>query len=343
MLWLITGILVTLVVYLLVVVLVNRNRPPGDRISLVSRPKNLEAKLGQTIKITSWNIGYAGLGRGSDFIMDGGKNWFPPSRQTVKNNLGAICAQLEKFRGQILLLQEVSVKSPLSFWQPVRQKIIMSMPDNMALFRPDISTWGLPWPLKIAHGTMTISPAEPASKKLVKLPVEPDFIGGIIKRNYALLVTRFAIENSSGQWVIINLHLAAFDNKGATRQQQFEAVFAFAQEEYEKGNFIVVGGDWNMALTKTDFLHTTNLKHLFWLVDLPKEKLPSGWKIVCDKSVPSVRTNYKPYVEGENYTAVIDGFIVSPNVGVDAVKTTNTGFENTDHMPVSALFSTKRL
>ncbi len=342
MAWVFLSLFILLIAYLALVVLVNRNWPPGDKIKLINKPDNLAAKLGQTIKITTWNIGYAGLGRESDFVMDGGKSWFPPSSRAVKNNLAAICVRLKKLPGQILLLQEVSVCSPLSFWHKVRQKIIKTLPENLALFRPDIATVALPWPLKIAHGTMTMCPAGPASCQLVKLPAEPDFIAGFIKRNYALLVTRFDIEDSPAQWVIINLHLAAFDEQGATRHQQFDAVFAFAQKEYDKGNFVVLGGDWNMALTKSDFGHTTDLKHLFWLVDLPKQKLPPGWKIACDPSVPSVRTNYKPYVRGENYTAIIDGFITSPNVAVISVKTTNTGFENSDHMPVSAIFSTKR-
>ncbi len=342
MIWTVVSVFITLAVYLLLVVLVNRLLPPGKKAIVVNRPKKLAEKLGQSIKITSWNIGYAGLGKGSDFVMDGGKSWFPPSRQAVKNNLGAICAQVKKLPGEILLLQEVSVNSPLSFWHKVRERIIKTLPENLALFRPDISSWGLFWPLKITHGTMTLCLTEPVSTEVVKLPVEPDFIGGVIKRNYALLVTRFDIRDRPGQWVIINLHLAAFDHQGATRQKQFQAVFDFARKEYEKGNFVVLGGDWNMALIKTDFPHTTDMKHLFWLVDLPAEKLPPGWKIACDPSIASVRTNYQPYVKGENYSAVIDGFIVSQNVAIRSVKTTDTGFENTDHMPVSAILSTKR-
>ncbi len=342
MAWVLLAALALLAVYLLAVVLVNRVRPPGDRIELVNAPANLDKKLGDTIQITTWNIGYAGLGRGSDFVMDGGKSWFPPSRRAVGENLAAICARLRKLPGEILLLQEVSVCSPLSFWQPVRQKIIKSRPENLALFRPDISTWGLPWPLKIAHGTITLCPVRPAGRQLVKLPVEPTLVGGFIKRNYALLVTRFDVEDDPGQWVIINLHLAAFDKEGATRLQQLGAVFAFAQQEYEQGNFVVLGGDWNMVLAKTDFPHTTDLKQLLWLVDLPAEKIPPGWKIACDPDVPSVRTNYQPYIRGENYTAIIDGFITSPNVSVNSLATTDTGFEHTDHMPVSGSFSTKR-
>ncbi len=319
----------------------SRNRPPGDKISVLNNPTLLAHNVGSTLDITTWNIGYAGLGRGSDFVTDGGKNWFPPSSKVVAQNLEAIVQTLSQTKADIFLLQEVSDLSPLSFWHPVRARIIKSFAGQVALFRPDISSRGLPWPLRISHGTLTLSNAAPTSTQMVNLPAEPTFLGGIIKRNYGLLVTRFAIQNDKSQWVIVNLHLAAFDQKGATRFKQLRAVFEFAKGEYEAGNHVILGGDWNLRLHKREFPHTTDLKQLFWLVDLPHQKLPPGWKIACDKTLPTVRTNYQPYIKGENYTAIIDGFIVSPNVAINKVATTETGFEHTDHLPVSASFSTK--
>ena len=40
-------------------------------------------KEGETLKVLSWNVGYAGLGRGEDFFMDGGTRSKPDSRDTV--------------------------------------------------------------------------------------------------------------------------------------------------------------------------------------------------------------------------------------------------------------------
>ncbi len=339
------GIVATMLVlalaYLGVVLWLNRSHPPGDKISVLKQPSGLAQHVGASLDITLWNIGYAGLGRLSDFVTDGGNSRFPPSSNAVTDNLDAIVETLSETPADIFLLQEVSDKSPLSYWHPVRARIVESLPEQVAFFRSDVSSWGLPWPLRIVHGTLTLSNAAPTSTQMVKLPAEPTFLGGIIKRNYGLLVTRFAIANSPTNWVVVNLHLAAFDPEGATRHKQLEAVLAFAKTEYEKGNHVVLGGDWNLRLHKREFPHTTDLKQLFWLVDLPEEKLPPGWQIACDKTLPTVRTNYQPYVKGENYTAIIDGFIVSPNVAIIKVTTTDTGFEHTDHMPVSASFSTK--
>jgi hypothetical protein len=49
---------------------------------------------------------------------------------------------------------------------------------------------------------------------------------------------------------------------------------------------------------------------------------------------PTVRTNHQPYVAGENYTAVIDGYVVSPHVGVRAVETFDLSFRHSEHQPV---------
>ena len=62
------------------------------------------------------------------------------------------------------------------------------------------------------------------------------------------------------------------------------------------------------------------------------------WKVVVDEKTPSVRTNERPYKRGENFRTVIDGFVISPNVGAKSVETTDFDFEYTDHHPVTAEF-----
>ena len=73
----------------------------------------------------------------------------------------------------------------------------------------------------------------------------------------------------------------------------------------------MLGGDWNMRISDTDFAHTTADKDLFWIYDFPEDLLPDGWRFGVDERTPTVRTLHKPYVEGENYTTIIDGFAYS--------------------------------
>jgi len=46
----------------------------------------------------------------------------------------------------------------------------------------------------------------------------------------------------------------------------------------------------------------------------------------------------RSYSRGENYTTIIDGFIVSPGVEVLEVSTTDLDFQPGDHQPVRARF-----
>ncbi len=97
-------------------------------------------------------------------------------------------------------------------------------------------------------------------------------------------------------------------------------------------------GALNLVLEDSEFPHTTDKKYLFWVHDFPREVLPEGWRIVADPSTPTVRTDQQPYVAGDNFVTIIDGFIVSPNVNVLGVKTTDMGFEASDHQPVTGVF-----
>ncbi|MCF6343599.1 MAG: hypothetical protein L3J15_02835 [Devosiaceae bacterium] len=335
-----SSLLLFAILYLLIIALLNRKiAPKGAKI--ISDTEELEKTLPQTIRLATWNIGYAGLGQESDFLIDGGKNLLAPSKKIVQKNLTAIIKQLQRIKADIFLLQEVSQKSFLSRNVDVLKGITSIFIKYFIIFRPDFASIGLPYPLKIKHGTLSLAKVKPALTLVKTLPFEPKPLGGIFHRHYALQINYFNIAGKPTQWVIINLHLAAFDENGATRQKQFDAVFAFAEQEYKKDNYVILGGDWNMELTNSNFPHKTEEKYLFWKIPFPFERLPKNWQIGIDKKTPTVRSNQKPYVAGENYTAIIDGFITSPNVQINEMKTFNNDFKYTDHLPIIGTFSTK--
>ena len=71
----------------------------------------------------------------------------------------------------------------------------------------------------------------------------------------------------------------------------------------------MIGGDWNMRLTETDFASTSTEDALFWIHDFPKDRLPEGWQLAFDPRTPTVRTNERPFHENENYRTIIDGLL----------------------------------
>jgi hypothetical protein len=109
------------------------------------------------------------------------------------------------------------------------------------------------------------------------------------------------------------------------------------EEEFAKGHYVMIGGDWNQNPTTFD---TTLLMHNYLpkLIDppIPNDFLPIGWKFVYDPLHSTNRDVNIPYTEGINRTTLIDFFVISPNIEPISVQTTATGFSESDHQPVSA-------
>jgi endonuclease/exonuclease/phosphatase family metal-dependent hydrolase len=133
--------------------------------------------------------------------------------------------------------------------------------------------------------------------------------------------------------VVINHHLSAYDD-GTVKQRQMDSLKVKLLSEYKKGNYVVVGGDWNTYPPG----YTSNLKNKGkdGIVEksMPADYPEAGWKYVFDPSIGSNRKLYEPYVKGQTDEVVIDYFLLSPNVYSISCKTVDLGFENSDHQPV---------
>jgi endonuclease/exonuclease/phosphatase family metal-dependent hydrolase len=329
---------IAVVAYVAIVIAANRSLRSRPSLVTPQPMAELPSSLPRQITLTTWNLGYAGLGAKSETKGDGGKSLLPPSAQIVQKNLDGIVATLGQLDQDMLMLQEVSKRSLLSFWRPMLSTLVAALPHRQIAFRPDVVTWGLPVPLAIDHFTMVALKANPRNVEIVPLPLEPGHVLGLIKRTYALQVVRLPIDGMSSDWVLVNLHLSAFDEGATTRHDQLAAVLAFAQAEYAKGNHVILGGDWNMVLSDPKLPTTTENEFLFWIFDFPYDQLPAGWQMVAPQGA-TVRTLQKPYVEGENFRTTIDGFMVSPNVTPSTATVHDTKFAFSDHIPVTASFT----
>lgn len=304
----------------------------GARTQVRRTPDLPEA--GATLDLLTWNLGYAGLGAGSDFIADGGRNALPPSPGAVRENVDAIVEVLRANAADIVILPEIARPSPLNYWADLYGAVERALPGTDRLFSADVFTRFLPWPIRFEHGLAIYARKRVAEFRVVPLPLEPAQFGGLYRRAYSARVARLPMDGKS-DWAIIGVHLAAFDENGEVRRRQLAAVFDLAQKLHAEGCAVVIAGDFNLTLAETDFPSTTRTEDLFWVQSFPRDLLPPGWTIAADAATPSVRTNERPYVAGENYTAVIDGFILSPGVSAERVQGVDLGFANSDHQPVA--------
>jgi len=328
---------VAIVAYVCVVVAVNRSAVPRSGPLAIVPALGL-ARAKDRLTLLTWNLGYAGLGAESDFVADGGSHYLPPSRAAVLGNLRGITRELARVEADLFLLQEIARPGLLNYWVDVLGGVGRQLPSYASVYDADVATRLLPPPLRISHGDAVYSRLHIGAAERLLLPAENERLGGLLRHEYRMLIVRLPLQESAREWVVVDIHLAAFDAQAAVRREQLRAVLRFAEGEFRKGSPVIIGGDWNMEFVKDRFAHTTPDKHRFWLADFPIEELPPGWKAVFDPSVATVRTLYAPYEPGHTYVSVVDGFVVSPNVDAEVVKGRDLGFRYSDHQPVIATF-----
>jgi endonuclease/exonuclease/phosphatase family metal-dependent hydrolase len=295
--------------------------PPDSAVQRCARPWEAPPE----IAVLSWNLGFGALGEGAEFYPDGGRRLIPSLRRDVLRYVQGIGAFLGNAGADLFLLQEAARPSAVNHRVDLLAAVEKSLPGRWRAWSPDVS---IAFP-RVSVGLATFAPGPPAAVQRLELPGQTRW------QRYHLLVTRFPLAGGSGELVLANVHLSAFDPAASVRHRQLEAVTDFLQAEERRGAHVVLGGDWNLLLVETRFPHTTAQRHLYWLHPLPPTFPPPGWRLAADQRVASVRTLERPYAPGGNYTAVIDGFLVSPNVTVREVRTVDLGFRFSDHQPVA--------
>ncbi|MBQ9046051.1 MAG: endonuclease [Oscillospiraceae bacterium] len=299
---------------------------------------------GDSFTIMTWNVGYASLGKESDFFMDGGKQSRPESQQIVDKNIAGIVEQLRPddhdFMADIMLLQEVDSGSKRSFGV-VETDAIAGEVGFTSAYALNYKCAYVPIPLssplgKVSSGVFTMTSTEISDAERIALPSPFKWPVSVANLKRCLLVTRVPLEDTDKELVIVNLHLEAYDD-GEGKAAQTKALMDFLTAEYEKGNYVIAGGDFNQTFPGALDKYPVKNADLWTPGTLSESDLPGeGWQFVTDISTPTCRLLNEPYDPASDATQyyVIDGFIVSPNVRVDEVETVNAGFEFSDHNPV---------
>ena len=330
---------VAFTVCLLIVVIIAANRSFISIEFERSGAAETVSAASDTLSVMIWNLGYGGLGAESDFVSDGGDHLLPPDRATVAKNISGVRRFLEGADVDVVLLQEVAGASFLTRGESVRSEIEAIFDDRDNAFSADFRLRFLPRYYAPRHGLFSSVRIADVERSIIRLPEEPGYLGGLTRRLYHTQLIR--VPFAGGEWSILNVHLSAFDEGADVRTAQLEAVLALAEAEYARGRHVVIGGDWNLEFDNPGRPSTTSEEDLFWLHPFPADRLKTGWKAAFDPATPTVRTNNKPYRAGENYTTVIDGFVVSPNVEAVAVSASDLDFQFADHQPVTARFRAK--
>jgi len=292
--------------------------------------------VGRRVTLCSWNIGYGGLGAESDFFMDGGSMVSPPSQDAIRKNLEGIRAFVASTPADAWLFQEVDVNSARTGGQNQFSLLNNTVAGSAAMaYNYKCAFVPIPFPpmgrVESGIATMTTRAMADGAQR-VSLPCPFSWPVSTANLKRCLLVTRLPVEGSDSQLVLINLHLEAYES-GEGRIAQTRQLLELMQAEYEAGNYVIAGGDFNQSFPGT--LDTFPIQDPgTWAPGLlSRDDLPDGWQYAFDEAAPTCRLLDKPW-DGTNQLYVIDGFILSPNVALERVETVSLDFECTDHEPV---------
>ncbi len=336
--------------YLLIIIIVSfavfliyasiDNYKPEDKIQVFKSKKSTLLNKENDYSLLIWNIGYCGLNKEMDFFYDGGKNVRPPYNRVLEN-LKGVRSFLKKHQNtDFILLQEVDKNSKRSYSMNEFDSIASLFPERTSSYGKNYDVFFVPTPItepmgKVEGGLMTISKYKPETSVRYSFPGNYSWPMELFMLDRCFLVNRYTMEEDK-ELLIINTHNSAYDN-GSLKAQQMRYLKDFLKDEYNKGNYIIVAGDWNQCPPNFKPSFTQNIMDNVQRTDISPKYLPK-WKWLFDNTLPTNRRVGTPYEKGKTLTTVIDFLLLSPNIESISVKNINLDFEYSDHQPVMATF-----
>lgn len=296
-----------------------------------------ELNGGDDFTVLTYNTGYAALSRDEDFFMDGGSKVRPDSKDVVEENLAGISSVMDEQDADFYFMQEVDRDAKRSYHVDELEyyEDVLGMEGMYACnFKCDFVPYPMPPIGKVDAGLVTMTDYKVSEATRIALPESFKWPIKTCNLKRCMLETRIPIAGSDKELVLINFHLEAYDS-GEGKIAQSKMLAEKLQEEYDKGNYVIAGGDFNQTFEGMDtypILDTEN-----WVPGMiGSEDIPDSFSFAVSDNVPSCRLLNGPY--SGNYensqVYVLDGFIVSDNLEITSVENIDTDFEYSDHQPV---------
>lgn len=290
----------------------------------------------------SWNIGYAGLGAEEDFFYDGGKQVRAPENRS-KSYLSGIKSYLkEQKEVDFFLLQEVDSSARRSYGENHYRTIKNELSNYAAMFAFNYKVRYVPAPFDrpwdrmgaVHSGLATYTRFQPEEAERFQFPGNFDWPKSVFMLDRCFMLSRYKL--SSGKYlVVLNTHNSAFDD-GSLRSKQMAYIKDLVLEEYNNGNYVVVGGDWNQVPSESEIEKFEKGKN-------PRDEsrkqmeaniFPEDWEWAFDESKATNRNLNEAWDPETTDTYLVDYFLLSPNIELLEVETDDLGYQNSDHQPV---------
>ena len=312
-------------------------------------------KTGDTYSVVTYNIGFGAYGPDYSFFMDtgemkdgtktSGKYGKAMSLESVETHTEGALGVIEDLDADFYLLQEVDVDAYRSYHVNQKDFVKTAMTGYASVFANNFHSAYLFYPFNDPHGAvqaglLNFSRYQISEAERRSYPVDNSFITKFTDLDRCFAQMRLPVEGGH-ELVLINSHMSAYDEGGTIRAQQLELLNSVMSEEYAKGNYVIVGGDFNHAMGEAVAEgFPSEQKFPAWVAVLTEADLADGVRIVRAENeleVPTCRGADIVYTKGVNYTTVVDGFLVTDNVQATA-ENVDTDFAYSDHNPVKLQF-----
>lgn len=316
-------------------------------LKVVSGASDDTVETQREYSIISYNIGFGAYSADYSFFMDGGEYSRAFSADAVNENVNGALDVIYGKKPDFVFIQEVDTNSTRSYHIDQSALVLDRLKGYDSVFALNYDSPYLLYPFTSPHGKsvagiMTLSETKVQSSLRRSLPIEDGFMKFMdLDRCYS--VTRVAADNGK-TLCLFNMHLSAYSSDGSIATKQLEMLFEDMQAEYDSGNYVVCGGDFNKDLLgDSSKVFGIAGEEYTWAQSFPFELLPENFRLVAplneENPIPSARNADAPYDKQTQFQLTIDGFIVSDNISVSDSEVIDTGFTWSDHNPVKMLFS----
>lgn len=314
----------------------------------------------------TYNIGFGAYTPDFSFFMDGGKSSWAKSKDSVKETIKGAGELVASKDSDFALIQEIDLDATRSYHVNEYSILKETIPAYNCVFAQNYDSAFLFYPFTQPHGKskagLALFSKYPITGSLRRsFPISTSFTKFFdLDRCYS--ISRVPVDNGK-ELVIFELHMSAYGNSDAIREGQIRMLSEDMQKEYEAGNYVICGGDFNHDLKAVD----TQLKASdadnntqtgsedsaepeSWAYPFPRSELPEHFSFCLDQLSEDEKNNLwnsarnadMEYVPGETYTVTLDGFIISDNVECTKYENVNTGYSYSDHDPVYMEFQLKK-
>lgn len=330
-------------------VLIDYSRVDDNQILSIYNENEQVLNLNTEYKIITYNIGFGAYEDDYSFFMDGGKYSRAFSKERLEKNLENIKNFLLEQNSDFYLLQEVDELGTRSYKVNQKELFINTFNNYESVWTQNWDSSYLFYPFNSPHGKnkagmLTFSQYNILSSVRRSLPIE-DSLMKFVDLDRCYSVSRIEMINGK-ELVLYNIHLSAYTSDGKIAEEQLKMLIEDMQLEYNKGNYIVCGGDFNKDLSgNAEAYFGISGKEYTWAQPIPEDMFENkNLKLVFAydevTKVPSCR-NADAAFNPEQFVLTVDGFIISDNIEIVSSRVIDLKFEYSDHNPVEMIFKLK--